>query len=116
VTTVAFPFGAHEPEPNVAEPELPRVQVEGLPSRDRTVPRCHPCHVHWVDHEAGMASRKARVLEVIVFSSPPPVPAGNSVSLVAAVAGEGGSEGHAHDMGCITIGRGQRRKEPGWRQ
>jgi len=34
VTTVVFPLRVQEPEPEVAEPELPVVEVERLPSVD----------------------------------------------------------------------------------
>jgi len=53
-TTVASAVMAQEPEPDVAEPELPVVQVERSPSADRAVAKRHPCRVRWVDNEAGM--------------------------------------------------------------
>ena len=115
VTTVASAFVAQEPEPDVAEPELPVVvQVERSPSADGTVARHNPRRVRWVDDEAGVASRKARVVEV-VSSSPPPVPTSCNGSPVASVAGEGGSDHHhdARDPGFITVGLGRRRKGRG---
>jgi len=75
VTTVASAVMAQEPEPDVAELVLPVVvQVERSPSADGAVAGRHPRRVRWVDDKAGLASRKARVIEV--SSSPPPVPAG----------------------------------------
>jgi len=41
VTTVGFPFRVQEPEPDVAEPKLPVVQVERSPSVDWAVVICH---------------------------------------------------------------------------
>jgi len=110
ITTVTSAVMAHEPEPDVAEPELPVVQVERSPSVDGAVTRRHPRRVRWMDDEAGVASRKARVVEVIVSSSPPPVPAGHYGSPVALAAGGGGSDRHAHDPGFITVGHGRRQK------
>ena len=113
VATVASAIMAQEPEPDVAEPELPVVvQVERSPSADGAVTRRNPSRVRWVDDEAGVASRKARVVEV-VSSSPPPVSASHGVSPVASVAGEEGSGPHARDPGFITVGRGRRRKGRG---
>ena len=113
VTTVASAVIAQEPEPDVAEPVLPVVvQVERSPSADGTVARRHPRRVRWVDDEAGVASRKARVIEV-VSSSPPPVPAGRTGSPVASAAGGVGSDRHARDPGFVTVGRGRRRKGRG---
>jgi len=115
VTTVASAVMAQEPEPSVAEPELPvEVQVEWSPSADGAVAKRRPCHVRWVDDEAGVASQKARVIEV-VSSSPPPVPAGHTCSSVASAAGGEGSDRHARDPGFITVGRGRRRRGPGGR-
>jgi len=114
VTTVASAVMVQEPEPGVAEPVLLVVeQVERSPSADGAVAKRHPRRVRWVDDEAGVASRKARVIEV--SSSPPPVPAGRTSSPVAAAAGGGGSDRHARDPGCITVGRGRRRKGRGGR-
>ena len=76
VTTMASAVMAQESVPDVAEPELPVEQVERSPSANGTVARCHPRRVCWVDDEAGVASRKARVV-VGISSSPPPVPAGH---------------------------------------
>jgi len=113
VTTVASAVMAQEPEPDVAEPGLPVVeQVERSPSADGTVARRHPRHVRWVDDEAGVASRKARVV-VVISSSPPPVPAGHTGSLVASAARGEGSGRHARDPGFITVGCGRRRKRRG---
>jgi len=62
VTTVASAVIAQEPEPEVTEPGLPVVvQVERSPSADGAVARRNPRRVRCVDHEAGVASRKARV-------------------------------------------------------
>jgi len=116
VTTVASAVMAQEPEPDVAEPVLPVVvQVERSPSADGTVAERNPRRVRWVDDEAGVASRKARVVEVI-SSSPPPVPAGHCGSPVASAAGGGGSDRHARDPGFVTVGRGRRRKGRGGRR
>ena len=90
------------------------VQVEPSPSAGGTVAKGHPHRVRWVDDEAGVASRKARVIEV-VSSSPPPVPAGRFGSPVATAAGGGGSDRHARDPGVVTVGRGRRRKGRGGR-
>jgi len=115
VTKVASAVMAQEPEPDVAEPELPVVvQVERSPSADGPVAKRNPRRMRWVDDEAGVASRKARVVEV-VSSSRSPVPAGRSGSLVASAAGGVGSEPHARDPGFITVGRGRRRKGRGGR-
>jgi len=115
VTTVASAVMAQEPEPDVAEPELPVVvQVERSPSADGAVAKRNPRCVRWVDDEAGMASRKARVVEVI-SSSPPPVPAGHYGSPVAPAPGGGGSDRHAREPGFVTVGRRRRRKGPGGR-
>jgi len=115
VTTVASAVMAQEPEPCVAEPVLPVVvQVERSPSADGTVAERRPRRVRWVDDEAGVASRKARVIEV-VSSSPPPVPAGHNGSPVASAAGGVGSDRHARDPGFITVGRGRHRKGRGGR-
>ena len=114
VTTVTSAFVAQDPEPSVAEPELPVVvQVERSPSADGAVAKRNPRRVCWVDDVAGVASRKARVVEVIVSSSPPPVPAGYSVSPVTSVAGGGASDRHARNPGFITVGRGRRQKGRG---
>ena len=114
VTTVASAVVAQKPEPDVAEPVLPVVvQVERSPSADGTVAVRHPRRVRWVDDEAGVASRKARVYEV--FSSPPPVPAGHTSSPVASAAWGGGSDRHAREPGFVTVGRRRRRKGPGGR-
>jgi len=111
VTTVASAVMVQEPGPDVAEPVLPVVvQVERLPSADGPVAGRHPRRVRWVDDEAGVASWKARVIEVSL--SPPPVPAGHTGSPVASAARGGGSDRHARDPGIITAGRGRRRK---WR-
>jgi len=89
VTTVASAVMAQEPEPSVAEPVLPVVvQVEWWPLADGAVAKRNPCRVRWVDDEAGVASRKARVVE-IVSSSRAPVPAGRYGSPVASAAGGG---------------------------
>jgi len=115
VTTVASAVMAQEPEPGVAEPGLPVVvQVEQSLSADGAVAECRLRRVRWVDDEAGVASRKARVIEV-VSSSPPPVPAGHTSSPVASAAGGEGSNRHARNPGFITVGRGQRRKGRGGR-
>jgi len=89
VTAVASAVMAQEAEPDVAEPELPVVQVERSPSADGAVARRHPCWVCRVDDEAGVTSRKARGVEVI-SSSPPPVSTGHYGSPVALAAGGGG--------------------------
>ena len=113
VTTVASAVMAQEPEPGVAEPVLPVVvRVERSPSADGTVAKRNPRRVRWVDDEAGVASRKARVVEVF-SSSPSPVPAGRSGSAVVSAAVGGGSDCHARDPGIITVGRGRRRKGRG---
>jgi len=110
VTTVASAVMAQEPEPRVAEPVLAVVvQVERSPSADGAVTKRHPRRVRWVDDEAGVASRKAGVMEDN-SSSPPPVPAGHTKSPVASAAGGEGSDCHARDPCFITVGRGQRRK------
>ena len=115
VTTVASAVMAQEPEPNVAEPVLPVVvQVKWSPSADGTVAKRCPRRVRWVDHEAGVASRKARVLEVVSLS-PPPVPAGHTSSPVASAAGGVGSDRHARYPGFVTVGGGHLRKGRGGR-
>jgi len=115
VTTVASAVMAQEPEPGVAEPVLPVVvQVERWPSADGAVAERRPRHVRWVDDEAGVASRKARVVEDI-SASPPPVPAGHNGSPMASAAGGGGSDHHARDPGIVTVSRGRRRKGRGGR-
>ena len=98
------------------------VEVERLPSANGAVAKRNPRRVRWVDDEACVASRKAcvasrkaRVLEVIFFLSPPQVPARHSISQVASVTGEGGSDRHARDPGFITVVRGRRRKGRGGR-
>jgi len=112
-TTVASAVVAQEPEPSVTEPVQPVVvQVERSPSADGAVAKRHPRCVRWVDNEAGVASRKARVIEV-VSSSPPPVPAGRSGSAVVLATVGGGSDRHARDPGIVTIGRGRRPKGRG---
>jgi len=112
VTTVASAVMAQEPEPDVAEPVLPVVvQVERSPSADGTVAKRHPRRVRWVDNEAGVASRKARV--IVVSLSPPRGPAGRTGSPVASATGGVGSDHHARDPGCVTVGRGRRRKGRG---
>ena len=116
VTTVASAVMGQEPEPDVAEPVLPVVvQVERSPSADEAVAKCNARRVRWVDHKAGVASRKARVVEVI-SSSPPPVPPGRSSSPLASAAGGDGSDRHARDPGFVTVGRGRRRKGRGGRR
>jgi len=113
VTTVASAVMAQEPGPGVAEPVIPVVvQVERSPSADGTVAERRPRRVRWVDDEAGVASRKARVIEV-VSSSPPPVPAVIPVLSVASAAVGEGSDHHGRDPGFITVGRGWRRKGRG---
>jgi len=115
VTTVASAVMAQEPEPCVAEPVLPVVvQVERSPSADGAVAERRPRRVRWVDDEAGLASRKAQVIEVI-SSSPASVPAGHNGSPVASAAGGFGSNRHAWDPGFVTVGRGRRRKGRGGR-
>jgi len=115
VTTVASAVMAQEPEPGVAEPVLPVVvQVERSPSANGTVAKRNPRCVRWVDDEAGVASRKARVVEV-VSSSPPPVPAGDTGSAVVSAAVGGGSDRCARDPGFVTVGHGRRRKGRGGR-
>jgi len=115
VTTVASTVMAQEPEPGVAEPGLPVVvQVERSPSADGAVAKRRPRRVRWVHDEAGVASQKARVIEV-VSSSPPPIPAGHTSSPVASAAGGGGSDRHARDPGFVTVGRGRRRRGRGGR-
>jgi len=115
VTTVASAVMAQEPDPGVAEPVLPVVvQVERSPSANGAVAKHHPRRVRWVDDEAGVASRKARVIEVSWW--PPPVPAGHTGSPVASAAGGGRSERHARDPSFITVGRGRRRKGRGGRR
>jgi len=76
MTTVAFPLSSlQEPEPGVAEPVLPVVvQVERSPPAGGAVAKHNLRRVRWVDDEAGAASRKASVVEV-VSSSPPRFPA-----------------------------------------
>jgi len=87
VTTVASAVMSQGREPGVAEPVLPVVvEVERSPSADGAVAKGNLRRVHWVDNKAGVASRKARVVEV-VSSSPPPVPAGRNGSPVASAAG-----------------------------
>jgi len=87
VTTVAYAVMAQELEPGVAEPVLPVVvQVDLSSSAGGTVAERRPGRVPWVDDEAGVASRKDLVVEVI-SSSPPPVPAGHNGSPVASAAG-----------------------------
>jgi len=114
VTTVASAVRAQEPEPGVAEPVLPVVvQVERSPSADGAVAKHNPRRVRWVDDKAGVASRKARVIEV--SSSPPPVPTGHTGSRVASAARGDGSDRHACDSGFVTVGRGPRRKGCGGR-
>jgi len=115
VTTVASPFGAQEPEPDVAEPQLPVVQVEQSPSADGAVARHHARRVGWVDDEAGVASRKAQVVEVIVSLSPPPVPTAYNGSPMASATGGGGSDYHTRDPGFVTVGRGPHRQGRGGR-
>jgi len=115
VTTVAFPFEAQEPEPDVAEPELPVVEVERSPSANRAVTRYNPRHVRWVNHEAGVASQKAQVVEVIVSSSPSRVPARRCISPVASVTGDGGSGHCACNLAFVTFSRGRRQKGHGGR-
>jgi len=115
VTTVASAIMAQEPEPSVAQPVLPVVvHVERSPLADGAVAGRHLHHVRWVDNEAGVASRKARVVEDVSLS-PPPVPAGHNSSSVALAAGGGGSNRPACDHGFITVGRGRRRKGRGGR-
>jgi len=105
VTTEASAVMAQEPEPGVAEPVLPVVvQVERSQSADGAVAERCPRRVPWVDDEAGVASWKAWVVEDIVSSSPPPVPAGRYGSPLASAAGGGGSDHHAGDPGIITVG------------
>jgi len=100
----------------VAEPGLPVVvQVERSPSADGAVAKRHPRRVRWVDDEAGVASRKARVIEVL-SSSPPPIPAGRYGSPVPSASGGVGSGRHARGPGFVTVGRGRRRKGCGGRQ
>jgi len=111
VTTVGSPFGAQEPVPDVAEPELPVVQVQRLPSVDEALTGRHPCSVRWVDDEAGVASRKAWVVDVSFPLSPPAVPAHHNGSPVALAAGRGGSNRHARNPRIITVISGQLRKE-----
>jgi len=115
VTTVASAVMAQEPEPDMAEPELPVVQVEQSPSVDGAVAKRHPPHVRWVEDQAGVAPGKARVVQVIVSLSPPPVPAGHYCSPVASAAGRGGSDRYARDPGFLTVGRGWRWKGRGGR-
>jgi len=115
VTTVASAVMAQEPEPNVAEPVLPVVvQVEWSPSPEGTVAKRCPRRVRWVDNEAGVASRKARVVEVVSLS-PPPVPAGHTSSQVASAAGGVGSNRHPRYPGFVTVGGGRLRKRRGGR-
>ena len=114
VTSVASPFGGQEPEPGVAEPGLPVVEVARSLLAGGAVAKRHPRRVRWMDDEAGVVARKARVVEVIVSSSPPPVPPGRPcVSPAAAVVGGDGSERHALDPGFITVGSRRRRKGRG---
>ena len=115
VTTRASAVMAQEPEAHVAEPGLPVVQVEWSPSADGAVAGHYPRHLRWVDHEAGMASRKARVVEDIVSLSPCPVPAGRNGSPVASAAGRGGSDRHTGNPGFIAVSRGRCRKQRGGR-
>jgi len=113
VSTVASTVMAQEPEPDVAEPVFPVVvHVERSPSADGTVAKRYPRRVRRVDDEAGVASRKARLIEDI-SSSPPPVAAGRYGSPVASAAGGEGSDRHARDPGFVTVGRGRRRKGRG---
>jgi len=115
VTTLASAVMAQEPEPNVAEPVLPVVvQVEWSPSADGTVAKHCPRRVSWVDDEADVASRKARVVEVVSLS-PPLVPAGHTSSPVASAAGGVGSDRHARYPGFVTVGSGRLRKGRGGR-
>jgi len=87
VTTVASAVVAQEPEPDVAEPVLlVVVQVERSPSADGTDAKRRQRCSCWVDDEAGGASWKAGVIEVVSLS-PPPVPAGRYGSPVASAAG-----------------------------
>ena len=117
VTSVASPFGGQKPEPEVAEPGLPVVEVAQSPSACGAVAGHHPRRVRWVDHEAGVVAQKARVAEVIVSSSPPPVlPGCPVVSPVALVAsGEGSRDRHAMDPGFVTISSRRQRKGRGGR-
>ena len=78
-----------------------------------TVAKRHPRSVRCVDDETGVAAWKARLVEVIVSLSPPPVPAGHYGSPVASAAGEGGSDCHARNPGFGTVGCGRRRKGRG---
>ena len=96
VTTGASAVVVQEPEPDMAEPELPVVEVERSLSADGAVARSHPCRVRGVEDEAGVASQKARVVEDI-SSLPPPVPAGSNSSPVALATGGEGSDCHARD-------------------
>jgi len=116
VTTVASAVMAQEPESDVAEPELPVVQVERSPWADGAVAIRHPRRVRWVDDEAGVASRKAQawVLEV-VSSSPPLVPASHCSSTGASATGGGGSD-HARDPGFSTVGQSRCRQGRGGRR
>ena len=112
VTSVASPFVGQEPEPGPAEPELPVVEVARSPSADGAVARRHPRRVCWVDDEAAVVARKARVVEVIVSSSPPLVPPVRPCVSPAAsvVGGKGSGERHALDPGFITVGSRRWRK------
>ena len=83
MTTLASAVVVQEPKPSVAEPVLPVVvEVERWPSADGAVAKHHLPHLRCMHDEAGLASRKARVIEV-VCSSPPPVPAGHNGSPAA---------------------------------
>ena len=113
MTTVASAVMVQEPEPDVADAVLPVVvQVERSPSADVAVTKRCPRRMRWVDDEAGVASRTARVVEVISSSSLP-VPAGRYGSPVASARLGGGSDRHVRDPGVVTVGRGRRRKERG---
>jgi len=72
VTTVASAIMAQQPEHGVAEPVLLVVdQVERSPLADGTVAKRCLRRLRWVDDEAGVASRKAPVFEVLSSLSPP---------------------------------------------
>jgi len=58
-----------------------------------------------VNDEAGVASWKARVVEVI-SSSPPAVPARHNSPPVASAALGAESDRHARDPAIVTVGRG----------
>ena len=83
--------------------ELPVVQVVPSPEAVGTGVKHHVCHVLWVEHEVGIASRNAQVVAVIVALLPTPVHTRLSVVQEESAAGEQGAELHARDLGFIFV-------------